>query len=74
MHLIDDVTKDLQKQNVDQAVIPSEMTPVLQPVVIRVNKALKHVVKLLWNQWIVSGKVELTKGRKRRAPFQGISY
>lgn len=72
VHLTDAVKKELRKRNIDAAVIPGGMTPVLQPLDVGINKPLKDSMKQFWNEWMISGKAELTKGGKRRPPSKEL--
>ena len=67
-HLTPKVTEELNRRNIDQAVIPGGLTSLLQPLDVAVNKPLKDHMKQLWGSWMESGDHEYTNQGKRKAP------
>ena len=57
-HLTDKVTEELNRRNIDQAVIPGGLTSLLQLLDVAVNKPLKDHMKQLWGSWMESGTIE----------------
>ncbi|OOY49140.1 hypothetical protein BOV97_13080 [Solemya velum gill symbiont] len=61
-----------EKGWIDESGCSGGMTPVLQPLDVGINKPLKDSMKQFWNEWMISGKAELTKGGKRRPPSKEL--
>jgi len=61
--------KDLpSRRNVDVAVIPGGLTPVLQPLDKCINKLFKARVHVQCETWMVNGPFTYTLSGKKRAP------
>ena len=54
-HLTDGVKDLLDRRNVDVAVIPGCLTPVLQPLDKCINKPFKAKVRAQYKAWMVNG-------------------
>ena len=64
-----DAVKDLlDRRNVDVAVIPGGLTPVLQPLNKFINKLFKAEVRAQYKVWMVNGRFTYTPSRKKGAP------
>lgn len=67
-HLTDAVKRNSRELNTDMAVIPGGLTSVLQPLDVCINKPFKDRLRKLWNEWMISGAVTLTKGGNMQKP------
>ena len=67
-HLTDAVKDLLSRRNVDVAVIPGGLTPVLQPLDKCINKPFKAKVRAQYEAWMVNGPFTYTPSGKKRAP------
>ena len=67
-HLTDAVKYLLSRRNVDVAVIPGGLTPVLQPLDKCINKPFKAKVRTQYEAWMVNGPFTYTPSGKKRAP------
>ena len=67
-HLTDGVKDLLDRRNVDVAVIPGGLTPVLQPLDKCINKPFKAKVCAQYEAWMVNSPFTYTPSRKKRAP------
>ena len=67
-HLTDSVTKDVKNCNTDVAVIPGDLTGMLQPLDVSLNKPFKDALRRQWMEWMADEKFELTAGGNIRAP------
>ena len=67
-HLTDGVKELLDGRNVDVAVIPGGLTPVLQPLDKCINKPFKAKVRAQYEAWMVNGPFTYTPSGKKRAP------
>lgn len=54
--------------NTDMAVIPGGCTSKLQPMDVSLNKPFKDQFRQLYDEWLMNGAVELTRGGNRKAP------
>ena len=61
-HLCDSVKTELKELNTSQAVIPGGCTSLLQPLDVCINKPFKDHLRTYWNQWMMEGDHEYTKG------------
>ena len=59
-HLTEAVKDLLARRNVDVAVIPGGLTPVLQPLDKRINKPFKNKVRSQNQAWMVNGPFTYT--------------
>ncbi len=59
-HLTDTVKQKLQSLKTKQAVIPSGLTSVLQPLDVVLNKTFKTEMRKLWAEWMGSDQVKKT--------------
>ena len=71
-HLTDGVKDLLSRRNVDVAVIPGGLTPVLQPLDKCINKPFKAKVCAQYEAWMVNGPFTYTPSGKKRAPSKEI--
>ena len=71
-HLTDGVKELLARRNVDIAVIPGGLTPVLQPLDKCVNKPFKTRVRAQYQAWMVNGPFTYTPSGKKRAPSKEL--
>ena len=71
-HLTDGVKDLLDRQNVNVAVIPGGLTPVLQPPDKCINKPFKAKVRAQYEAWMVNGPFTYTPSGKKRAPSKEI--
>ena len=62
----------LARQNVDVAVIPGGLTPVLQPLDKCINKPFKNKVRSQYQAWMVNGPFTYTPSGKKRAPSKEL--
>jgi hypothetical protein len=70
MHLKKTVISSFkQHYNTQVAIIPSGMTPILQPADVHWNRPFKTAVKEKWLQWLSKGEVEFTRTGKRKSAF-----
>ena len=67
-HLTDAVKDLLSRRNVDVAVIPGGLTPVLQPLDKCINKPFKAKVHVHYEAWMVNGPFTYTPPGKKRVP------
>ena len=72
-HLSNLVRRTLQSLNTECAVIPGEMTGILQLLDVSINKPFKDRLRNKWQQWMISGEHTLTaSGRMRKAELNVI--
>ena len=67
-HLTGKVRAELDKRNIDVAVIPGGLTSLVQPLDVAVNKPMKDNMKKLWSTWMESGKGDYNNQGKRKPP------
>ena len=68
-----EAVKDLARRNVDVAVIPGGLTPVLQPLdKICIDKPFKNKVRSQNQAWMVKGPFTYTPSGKKRAPSKEL--
>lgn len=67
-HLTDAVKDLLARRNVDVAVIPGGLTPVLQPLDKCINKPFKAKIRAQYEAWMINGPFTYTASGKKRAP------
>ena len=65
-HLTESVKEVLQQQNIDVAVIPSGLTPVLQSLDKCLNKLFKESIRREYQSWMIMGPFEFTPAGKKR--------
>ena len=58
----------MHRRKIDVAVIPGDLTPVLQPLDKCLNKPFKDHVKTKYLSWMVTGPFEFTPAGKKKAP------
>ena len=73
-HLTDGVKELLARRNVDVAVIPSGLTPVLQPLDKCPNKPFKTRVRAQYQAWMVNEPFTYTPSGKKRAPSKELVF
>ena len=71
-HLTDTVKDLLARRNVDIAVIPGGLTPVLQPLDKCINKPFKAKLRILYETRMVNGPFTYTLSGKKRAPSKEL--
>ena len=71
-HLTDSVKDDLKQRNIDVAVIPGGLTPVVQPLDKCLNKPFKDNVRRKYLAWMTSGPFEFTPAGKKKAPSRNL--
>ena len=71
-HLTDGVKELLARRNVDVAVIPGGLTPVLQPLDKCLNKPFKTRVRAQYQAWMVNGPFTYTPSGRKRAPSKEL--
>ena len=71
-HLTDGVKELLTRRNVDIAVIPGGLAPVLQPLDKCLNKPFKTRVRAQYQAWMVNGPFTYTPSGKKRAPSKEL--
>ena len=71
-HLTDAVKSDLQRRNIDVAVIPGGLTPILQPLNKCLNKPFKDHVQKKYLAWMITGPFEFTPAGKKKAPTRNL--
>lgn len=71
-HLTDAVKDLLARRNVEVAVIPGGLTPVLQPLDKCINKPFKTKVRSQYQTWMVNGPFTYTPSGKKRAPSKEL--
>ncbi len=73
-HKCESVKVHAKKMNTRLSIIPGGLTKLLQPLDISVNKAFKDNLRLIWENWMVTGEHSFTKtGRQRRATYAEVS-
>jgi len=72
-HLTDEVKADLNQREIDVAVIPGGLTPVLQPLDKCLNKPFKDNVRRKYLVWMISSPFNYTPARKKSFKTCGIS-
>ena len=71
-HLTEGVKALLARRNVDVAVIPGGLTPVLQPLDKCINKPFKTKVRVQYQAWVVNGPFTYTLSGKKRPPSKEL--
>ena len=71
-HLTDSVKSDLKQRNIDVAIIPGGLAPVLQPLDKCLNKPFKDNVRRKYLAWMISGPFEFTPAGKKKAPSRNL--
>ena len=71
-HLTDTVKDLLARRNVDIAVIPGGLTPVLQPLDKCIKKPFKAKLRILYETRMVNGPFTYTLSEKKRAPSKEL--
>ena len=71
-HLTDSVKDDLKQRNIDVAVIPGGLTPVVQPLDKCLNKPFKDNVRRKYLAWMASEPFEFTPAEKKKAPSRNL--
>ena len=71
-HLTEAVKDLLARRNVDVAVIPGGLAPVLQPLDKCINKPFKNKVRSQYQAWMVNGPFTYTPSGKKRAPSKEL--
>ena len=62
----DSVSHLERRHNTEVILIPAGMTSLQQPCDVVWNKPLKDRVRAMWNEWMVSGEQQFTRGGKRK--------
>ena len=63
---------DLKQRNIDVAVIPGGLTPVVQPLDKCLNKPFKDNVHRKYLAWMTLGPFEFTPAGKKKAPSRNL--
>ena len=71
-HLTDGVKELLARRNVDVAMIPGGLAPVLQPLDKCLNKPFKTRVRAQYQAWMVNGPFTYTSSGRKRAPSKEL--
>jgi len=71
-HPTDAIKSDLQRRNIDVAVIPGGLTTVLQPSNKSVNKPFKDHLWKKYLAWMITGPFEFTLAGKKKAPTRNL--
>ena len=71
-HLTDDVKAALRQPQIDVAVIPGGLTPVLQPLDKCLNKPFKDSVRNKYLAWMLRGPFEYTPSGKKKPPTRTL--
>ena len=71
-HLTDGVKELLARRNVDVAMIPGGLAPVLQPLDKFLNKPFKTRARAQYQAWMVNGPFTHTSSGKKRAPSKEL--
>ena len=71
-HLTDSMKDDLKQRNIDVAVIPGGLTPVVQPLDKCLNKPFKDNVRRKYLAWMTLGPFEFTPAGKKKAPSRNL--
>ena len=72
-HSTDDVKVALRQREIDVAVIPGSLTPVLQPYDKCFNKPFKDSVRNKYLAWMISGPFEYTPSGKKKPPKRNLA-
>ena len=68
VHLTDAVQQELHRRDIDVAVIPGGLTPLVQPLDVSINRPFKQKMRHSWENWMIEGDPSLTPTGHRRAP------
>ena len=71
-HLTDSMKDDLKQRNIDVAVIPGGLTPVVQPLDKCLNKPFKDNVRWKYLAWMTLRPFEFTPAGKKKAPSRNL--
>ena len=68
------ISELMEKNNIKCLIVPPATTSYLQPLDVSINGPLKAYVKVEYDKWFKSDKVELTrKGNAKRAPYSVVA-
>lgn len=70
--MTDSVKSSLQRRNIDVAVIPGSLTPILQPLDKCLNKPFKDNIRRKYQSWLITGPFEFTLAGKKKAPTRNL--
>ena len=68
VHLTEAVRQELHRRDIDVAVIPGGLTPLVQPLDVSINRPFKQKMRHSWENWMIEGVPSLTPAGHRRAP------
>ena len=68
VHLTEAVRQELQRRDIDVAVIPGGLTPLVQPLDVSINRPFKQKMRHSWENWMIEGVPSVTPADHRRAP------
>ena len=68
MHVMNSMKKEVKPLSVGLCFIPIGLTSMLQPFHVSLNTPFKDRVRRLWNEWMSSGDIMLTKGDNMMKP------
>ena len=66
VHLTAAVRQALLGREIDVAVIPGGLTPLVQPLDVSINRPFKMRVRHMWENWMIHGEPSLTPAGHRR--------
>ena len=71
-HLTESVKEVLQQQNIDVAVIPIGLIPVLQPLDKCLKKVFKESMRREYQSWMIMGPFEFTPAGKKKVQSRNL--
>ena len=72
VHLTESVKEVSQQQNINVAVIPSGLTPVLQPLDKCLKKSFKESMRREYQSWMIMGPFEFTPAGKKKVQSRNL--
>ena len=71
-HVTDRVKRALERENTNLAVIPSDLTSILKPLDVCLNKPFKDGVRKRWMEWMAIGIQEFTATGRQKKPSEEL--